>query len=349
MIRSAVYSRVEERSHHMLDLLGLDASCEAVYRTMLARPQALLPEVAAAVGLTEDEVRASLDQLAELSLLRPSWEDSGRLRPISPEIGLQALLARQQAEVVAHQHRIEASKLAVASLIAEFADAVPGSPGETVEQLTGLDHIRDRLAELTRQVQGEVCTFSPGRGASADNIAAARPLDEQLLRRGVLMRTIYLDSARHHPPTLDYARWLTGLGAQVRTVPSLPIRMTLVDRRIAVIPDDPDNSSAAAVVLHGLGMVTALTALFDQTWRTAAPVGPRKVRDSRGLTSQEREVLQLLTSGHTDETIAKRLGVSVRTAGRMASELMARLDATSRFQAGYRLAQAGWLNEAELS
>ncbi|MFD7836092.1 LuxR C-terminal-related transcriptional regulator [Streptomyces sp. NPDC059761] len=331
----------------MLDLLGLDATSEAVYRTMLSRPQALLPEVAAAVGLAEDEVRRTLDRLAELSLLRPSWEHSDQLRPISPEIGLEVLLARQQAELAAHQQRIEESRAAAASLIAQFADASSGAAGAgggVVEQLTGLDNIRDRLAELTRQVKYEVCAFSPSRGLSEDNVAAARPLDEQLLRRGVTMRTIYLESAGRHSTTLEYARRLTALGAEVRTAPSLPVRMTLIDGRIAVIPANPDNSAAAAVVLHGRGVVAALTALFDEYWRTASPLSPARARDSRGLTSQEREVLQFLAAGHTDESIGKRLGVSVRTAGRIASELMARLGAASRFQAGYRLAQAGWLD-----
>ncbi|MET8630960.1 LuxR C-terminal-related transcriptional regulator, partial [Kitasatospora sp. NPDC004669] len=47
--------------------------------------------------------------------------------------------------------------------------------------------------------------------------------------------------------------------------------------------------------------------------------------------------------GHTDDAIAKRLGVSPRTARRIATDLMERLNARSRFQAGVRATQAGWL------
>jgi DNA-binding NarL/FixJ family response regulator len=50
-----------------------------------------------------------------------------------------------------------------------------------------------------------------------------------------------------------------------------------------------------------------------------------------------------LAEGHTDEAIAKRLGVSHRTARRIASDLMDRLGARSRFEAGVRAVQQGWL------
>ncbi|MET8624763.1 helix-turn-helix transcriptional regulator, partial [Kitasatospora sp. NPDC004669] len=53
--------------------------------------------------------------------------------------------------------------------------------------------------------------------------------------------------------------------------------------------------------------------------------------------------LGLLADGHTDDAIAKRLGVSPRTARRIATDLMERLSARSRFQAGALAAKAGWL------
>lgn len=45
----------------------------------------------------------------------------------------------------------------------------------------------------------------------------------------------------------------------------------------------------------------------------------------------------------TDDAIAKRLGVSPRTARRVANDMMERLGARSRFQAGALAVQHGWL------
>ena len=62
-----------------------------------------------------------------------------------------------------------------------------------------------------------------------------------------------------------------------------------------------------------------------------------------GLTASEQELLRLLGKGLTDEAAAKRLGVSLRTVKRRMEDLMRRLEAGSRFEAGLKAGQRGWL------
>ncbi|MFJ4851109.1 MULTISPECIES: LuxR C-terminal-related transcriptional regulator [unclassified Streptomyces] len=288
-------------------------------------------------------MRGALDTLSELALVRPSYDHAGSLRALPPELGMEVLMARQQADLAAQQQRVQASRAAAAQLIAECADLRPGTPPSGVEQLLGLDQIRDRLASLTRELTSEVMTFATGGAQSQQAINAAKPLNEDLLARGIRMRTIYLDSIRNHQPTMDYLIWLTENGGEVRTAAALPCRIIITDRTRAVIAVDTDNTAGGAVVLTGQGTVTALCALFDSTWTTAQPLGTRPLRDGKGLTAQEAATLQLLADGHTDVAIAKRLGVSPRTARRIATDLMERLNARSRFQAGTRAVQQGWL------
>ncbi|MFE9400649.1 LuxR C-terminal-related transcriptional regulator [Streptomyces sp. NPDC006530] len=327
----------------MLTTLGLDAVAEAVYRTMLADPQGGVAELVAVTGAPEAEVRRALDTLSELALIRPSAEQRGRLRAVSPDIGMEILMARQQAELAAQQQKLEASRAVAAQLIAEYADLRPAATSPGVEQLIGLDRIRDRLTRLARETRTEVATFAPDGGQSQENIAAAKPLNEAQLRRGIRMRTVYLDSVRNSQVTVDYVNWIAALGGQVRTVPSLPTRMIIVDRATAVIPVSSNDTAAAAVVLNGQGTLTALCALFDSVWEGAQPLGAASARDEHGLSPQESTTITLLAQGHTDEAIAKRLGVSQRTARRIATDLMERLGARSRFEAGVRAVQHGWL------
>jgi DNA-binding NarL/FixJ family response regulator len=61
------------------------------------------------------------------------------------------------------------------------------------------------------------------------------------------------------------------------------------------------------------------------------------------LSPGERELLLPLAKGMTDEAAAKRLGVSLRTVRRQMAALMERLGASSRFEAGLKAAQRGWL------
>ncbi|MFF9667571.1 helix-turn-helix transcriptional regulator, partial [Streptomyces althioticus] len=83
--------------------------------------------------------------------------------------------------------------------------------------------------------------------------------------------------------------------------------------------------------------------LFEQTWSDATPFGAPRERDEEGLTRQEQELLRLLGQGYTDEAAGKHLGVSLRTTRRMMADLMDRLGARSRFEAGLLAGRRGWL------
>ncbi|NUR57793.1 MAG: helix-turn-helix transcriptional regulator [Catenulispora sp.] len=329
----------------MLELLGLGADAETAYRAMLENPREGIAELGERLGWPSERVRPALDELARLSLLRSSSEVPGAHRLVSPEVGLVSLLARQEAELLERQRQIATSRSAVAEVVAEYADLRQIRQHPEMEQLVGLDAVRTRIEELARGCRSQVLGFAAGGAQTPANMEASRPLDREFLEQGRDMRTIYLDSVRNDPASVDYIRWLVELGAQVRTVPSLPLRMTVFDRRTALIPVNPERSEVGAVLLHGSGMVAALCALFDQIWRTASEFGTRPRRDGDGLTAQEQEVLRLLAQGHTDEAVARQLGVSVRTGRRITAELMERLGARSRFQAGARAAENGWLRD----
>ncbi|MFC8716620.1 LuxR C-terminal-related transcriptional regulator [Kitasatospora sp. NPDC057198] len=327
----------------MLDALGLDAEAEAVYRRMLADPRAGIAALALGSGLSEERVRGGLDRLEALALVQPSAREESGFRAVGPETAMELLLARQQAELAAQQLRVEASRAAAAQLIAECSALRPAAADASVEQLTGPEAIRERLAGLADAARLEVATFAPGGAHTEEDLRASRRPNAALLERGVRMRTVYLDSVRNHRPTLEHVDWLHQHGGQVRTVPALPVRMVLFDRRLAVLPTDTEDARAGAVVLRGAGTVAALYALFEGVWEQAVPFGGLPAPGPDGLPAQEAAVLRMLARGHTDEAIAKRLGVSPRTARRLAANLMERLDARSRFEAGVHAVQDGWL------
>src|SRR5580658_2974964 len=106
----------------MLEALGVNHCAESVYVLLLKQPMASVRELAGLLDLSEDEVHAALDELARLSLVRPSWDESGSMRPVSPDVGLEYLLTREQAQLLRRQSQIESSRAAVAALIAELSD-----------------------------------------------------------------------------------------------------------------------------------------------------------------------------------------------------------------------------------
>ncbi|MFR9756684.1 helix-turn-helix domain-containing protein [Streptomyces sp. TR06-5] len=327
----------------MLEILGINPIAESIYRDMLVHPHASIAELAERLGHPESVVRAALDTLSELALVRPAADEHDRSHAVSPQLAMEILLARQQAELAAQQQRVEASRAVAAKLISEFASQVNSAPQGDLTQLSGIDSIRDYLSTLNREVEEEFLTFAPGGPQTAANMNASRPLNKRLLQRGIRMRTVYLDSIRRDPATVAHAEWLTSLGGKVRTAPSLPTRLIISDRRVALIAADADDTGTGAVVIRARGVVAALCALFESVWQTARPLGAPRRADPEDLADQQVEVLRLLAQGFTDEATAKRLGVSARTARRIATDVMAHLGARSRFQAGVHAVQRGYL------
>jgi DNA-binding CsgD family transcriptional regulator/sugar-specific transcriptional regulator TrmB len=327
----------------VLEVLGLDADAERVYRAMLSHPREGVVELSVRLAMSQAQLRRRLDQLSELALIQPSLREDLGFRAVDPETAMELLLARQSAELAAQQRRVEASRAAAARLIAECSALRPRTVDPDSERLVGPEAIRARLERLADEARHEIMTFAPGGAHTPADLEASREPNAALLDRGVAMRTVYLDSVRNHQPTLDHVEWLGRRGGQVRTAPTLPIRMIIADHRQAVLPIDTADARAGAVVLEGVGTVAALCALFESTWHTATPLGDRPTRDINGMPPQEAETLRLLAQGLTDEAIAKRLAVSPRTARRIAADLLERLEARSRFEAGVHAVQNGWL------
>ncbi|MFD6939153.1 LuxR C-terminal-related transcriptional regulator [Streptomyces goshikiensis] len=328
----------------MLQSLGLAPEVEAVYRGMLAEEPGGIAELCVRLGFTESQVRDGLDRLVDLDLLRPSRDIPGALRPVSPELGLELLLRRQEDDLVRRQEELARSKAAAARVVSEFAELRPNTEVDGAERLVGMDAIQSRLEELAHGLTRECLAILPGGALSEASLEASRPLDRRALSRGIEMRSVYQDSVRNDAVTLGYARWLTEEGGQVRTCPLLPSRLLIFDRTVAVVPIDPTNSRLGALCTSAPGIVASLLTLFEQTWNSAVPLGADQPRlTGSAPTAGELELLRLLASGMTDEAAGKRLGVSLRTVRRQMSALMERLHATSRFEAGLKAAQQGWL------
>jgi len=332
----------------MFEALGLNPTTESVYLAMLELPEANLEDLARRLDLDRAQLLDALDDLARMSLLHRPVAGPEPVRLVDPEVGLAALLARQQTEVARRQQEIEESRAAFSTLLAARAEQQPRAAEPGVDRLIGIDAIRARLRELAETCTWEACSFMPGGAQSASSLAASRPLDADAINRGVRLRTVYQDSVRNDPGTREYAEWLGELGSEVRTAPTLPLRMLIVDRQYALVPVNADNSAAMALTISGTGIVSALFALFNGVWKDATPFGAPRRRDDNGLSVQERQVLRLLGEGHTDEVIARRLGISVRTARRVAANLLARLGARSRFQAGVLAVSRSWIDSTEI-
>ncbi|GGQ79062.1 LuxR C-terminal-related transcriptional regulator [Streptomyces althioticus] len=328
----------------MDDVSPLDQQTLAVYRAILFHKEHDPDRLAGILGIAPSDAKAALARLSDLSLLAPSRDSPGALRAVNPALGLKVLLQREQDELAWRQQRIEQNRAALAALAAEYTASSRSGP-DGIEELDDVDDIRCRLEALAEGCRHEALAFHPVGRLTQESIDAARPLNERALARGVRFRSIYLDSITNDRVTREHAQWMAEHHSEIRTSPTLPMRLLIVDTTTAVVAGLPGQKGPSALLFHSAPVVLAMRALFEAYWEHATPFHQQTSckDESEGLTPQERKLLQLLATGLTDEAVARTLGIGVRTERRMMAELMERLGASSRFEAGVQAARRQWI------
>lgn len=322
----------------MTESVELSEGGQRVYLAMLERPEAGVAELAVATGLDEGEVKDQLEALANLRLLEPDHGTGQHLRP--PHLGYGQLIDEAEREVLRRQAELAAARTALTTLAAEHLNR---HQRDAIVHLTSLEAINDRLGAVAEAATVECLSFNPGH-RTPESIEASKPLNASALERGVAIRFVYAESVRNDRASLDYGNWLADHGGEARTVPIVPYLMVIVDRLVALIPSNPSDPRHGALEVRSPGVIAALLSHFEDVWSHAQVLGAAASVDEVGLTEAQRELLRLSAVGHTDESAARRLGVSLRTVRRMMSELTERLGARSRFEAGVLAARRGWLD-----
>lgn len=322
--------------------LGLDPKAERVYLAALERPSWTIAELCDRLGLDQPSVRSAIGHLTELGLIARDGQPEV-VRPLNPRLSLPALVAEREADLARVNRDLEHGRVAAAEIAGEFARRHPAPLGDGNGDWAASPAAAQRTIEgLIRSATGEVLVCTPVSTAVSDPIAGLRELGAGQLVSPVRYRVLAPDAARTHPVLSRRLQQLHRNGAQVRTASTVPMCAMIVDTATVALPTDRSRRGAVNI-LELASVVGALAELFERIWHAATPLREStSLGDVSGLTVREREVLSLLADGGTDASAAAQLGVSVRTVRRMMSEMMARLGAQSRFQAGLKAGERGW-------
>lgn len=327
----------------MLDELGLSGEEEAVYRALVRSPDAGPDELAAVVGLAPGAVRGALSALAARELV---GEAEGRWTPVAPERALELLILREEEQLLARRARLQETREAIPDLVASYVDVRRSFVSDGVELLTDPELVRSRLYQLTARARASAWSVSPGGALSPEAVAASLPLDRELAERGVECRMVVGAGSLGAPHWDAYLRDVEALGHLVRVSETASYRAIVIDGDCAVIPAT-DAERPGAYVLHGAALVAPVVALFEEVWaRSEGLPGQEAASSSVFSQARLRQVAHLMSLGLKDESVARRLGVSVRTVRRLISATLAELQAEGRFQAGANAVRRGWLDGA---
>lgn len=310
---------------------GLDADGEALYRLLLAKSDATEAHLAAESGRPASEVKAVLERLVEDGYA--TMVADSRFRAVGPDAVLGGRIASQLGEVLGEY---EALRELLGIRRAGPGGGIGGGHGSW-EVVTGAEAIRSRLRQLKGSAEEHLRTFvRPPMVLPAPESALHLGLQERGVHHRMLFDRTVLDD-----PYVDHVRHALGSGDEVRFAKRLPLKLLVVDDRTAVI-EQPGEGRPKAIVTGNRSIVELAGALFEQLWAAGVPA-TSGIADGARIDEDDAVLLGLLIAGLTDQSIASKLGIGLRTVQRRVRELMDLADVDTRIQLGWHAAKNGWV------
>lgn len=213
--------------------------------------------------------------------------------------------------------------------------------GVGVMRITDPDEMGRWVDQQMSTVRREWCSVLPGGPYSVEVMRRSWDQDTEMLSKGISLKVMYQADAVRTPPMMQYVSDLASVGANIRIFRRQVHRIMILDRRVVFLAARPDDLDLPYLMISEPALVRTICNQFAADWRTSHSIGitAEDVLDFERV----REILQVLASGATDESAARQLGVSDRTIRRRVAAVMDLLGATSRFEAGVKAVEAGWL------
>ncbi len=314
-----------------------------LYAAVLAAPGITLAELAATTGLSEAQLSQDLASLEGLRLASCSPATQGYLAH-SPSVALSTVVSPLEAQVEELQDQIARRRAEIAVMARVFRDVRLASDSSLgFEIISNPRQVSEVLQEAARRAQRRVLICQPLSEITDNSIDRSTTIDTELLGRGVARQTLLSTRTLEDRRTQHLVRTLSPLGAEFRTIDFLPTLFMIFDDDLAVIQRNDSPADVGAILLTDRSLVRIFSGFFSYLWEEGADfLGPGEAPNP--LSPTQRSVLSAMAAGVADEAIARRLNISVRTCRRHIAKIMALLGAESRFQAGVRAANAGWLD-----
>ncbi|MFE0134061.1 helix-turn-helix domain-containing protein [Streptomyces sp. NPDC059037] len=325
-----------------LQELGLPSSDSDAFEALLRMGSCNVEELAAELEWKKSSAAGAVERLITLGLAATQGPDHASIRPAEPTTALERLAHERAAY-------LREARLAVLNAYRGYRKSVGAQEEDSlVEVVTGYRQIKERVRQFEKTVKNEVVCFdSPPYFSCATRHAFGSPNQIEManLERGVKYRVVYsAESVKRHPYYVGNIQPCIAAGEQARVLPSVPVRLSMYDNRLATVAMSSVEAEAneSLLIVQSSVLLSALRGLWETAWRAAHPMYLGS-QVPLALPPLQRHLLGLLGTGITDETIADLLGVSRRTLSRNLEKLCQRAGATSRFQLALHAAREGWI------
>jgi DNA-binding CsgD family transcriptional regulator len=285
----------------------------------------------------------AMRELLEKAFARVA-DDGRRLIPVEPRLAIQAAVLAMERHML-DEH--EACARAIAAMSALEVTQVPSPMAvEPAHLARGVEaeeaaHIS---VDIVAAAQREVMTFQTesGLGRSVTGIPSKLRAAEKLRHRGVRMRCIFDTEYLASPRGQGVVERFANDGFEVRAVHGLPGAMTLVDGRMVLLPVE-SRAVGGAVVVNDKTIADQLRSAFEVHWTRSVPLVLDGTLGDGAPSRPQRQILGMLAAGMKDESIARNLGVSLRTLRRSITGMSESAGVPTRFALAVVATRRGWI------
>jgi DNA-binding CsgD family transcriptional regulator len=292
-------------------------------------------------GMSGDRADSALAELRTRGLVEPARAGLG-LVPADPGVSLEHAVAIEQRELAARLAKLADLRAQLPALALEYAQGRQRIAGELpIEVVHGLETTRKRVLMLARAARTETLSIDDPLTSA---FAAAISLDTDLnvLDRGVVGRTLIQRDSLDDEATFRYLGAVAAAGEQVRLADRVPTRMLVFDAEVAVVPLDAADRNRGCMVVRVRTIIDLCVFLFEQLWAAGSPLFV--IAADGAPTGRAARVLELMAAGRKDESIARFLGVGVRTVRRDIAGLMSEVGEHTRASTVAAAIRRGWLS-----
>lgn len=249
-----------------LGLTGYEANA---YVALTRRGSATGAEVARLAGLPRQRIYDVLDGLVRRGFATVKPGRPALYTAVAPSQAVESLLAGRRQSL----ERLERDVAeAVAHLTPTYNDGrAANDPLSYIEVLRDPLAIARRFAALEASAEREILVFTkpPYAVAPDQNVAGL-----QLLARGVGARSVYERTVYDDVAVAAAVRTFVAAGEQARVVDELPLKLVLVDERVALftMPDPVAGTNDLTImVVEHPAFVSLLKLAFEHVWAHGEP------------------------------------------------------------------------------
>jgi sugar-specific transcriptional regulator TrmB len=263
-----------------LQKIGLSRRESEIYIALLTKKEFTAPEIGKITSVSRNKSYEVLQSLVKKNLCTEKYKNGTKVfSGIKPDIALKNIISVYENEL--DEKKVLASKFREELMSLHAANETVSGSLDYIEILTDLGQIRERWIELQDNARIEILGFNkPPFAVSLEQNVANQ---EKTRERKILEKGIYESSGVVSEPTFDHfikvVEMYKNIGEEVKVIPSLPMKMIIIDERITMLAlNDPVSMTPTitTIIIDHPNYAKAQKIIFEYYWSRSLTINEFK-------------------------------------------------------------------------